>query len=136
MGTSDLPAEGASVAGTGAGSAVAAPSEFRTTRPASLTLNSQETNRADFMANQMGFAEIFDELFFSCHVGYQKPHHGFYEFIQSALHMSGEQILFWDDMEKNVFAARELGWNAEVYKGFADFKARMAKLLNPEKTGN
>jgi putative hydrolase of the HAD superfamily len=91
---------------------------------------SQETNRADYMAGQMGFNEIFDELFFSCHIGYHKPERGFYEYIQSALRLSGSQILFWDDSEKNVAAAREIGWYAETYKGFADFEARMARLLN------
>ena len=96
---------------------------------------SQETNRANFIANQMGFNEIFDELFFSCHIGYQKPQHEFYEFIQSALHISGPQILFWDDTEKNVVAAHEMGWNAETYKGFADFEARMAELLDSKRSG-
>jgi len=90
---------------------------------------SQEANRARFITVEMAFDEIFDAHFFSCYIGWQKPQSQFYRSIQSKLGLDGERILFWDDSERNVAAARDVGWNAEVYRGFDDFRSRLSVLL-------
>lgn len=36
--------------------------------------------------------------------------------------------MFWDDLEINVIAARENGWNAEIYTSFDDFEKNMEKF--------
>lgn len=41
-----------------------------------------------------------------------------------------EEMLFWDDKEENILAAREFGWNAEVYKDFADFQNKITHYLS------
>lgn len=86
---------------------------------------SQERYRAKYMTTVMGFSEIFDELFFSCVLGCQKPDHAYYEMIARSLNLKGESILFWDDSTSNVESARECGWNAEVYIDFEGFKERL-----------
>jgi putative hydrolase of the HAD superfamily len=87
---------------------------------------SQERHRAEYMTNVMGFSEIFDRLFFSCHLGCAKPDGAYYRKIEQELGIEGEQILFWDDTALNVESARACGWNAEVYTAFEDFEQRLA----------
>ena len=91
--------------------------------------SSQECYRAEYMATVMGFARIFDRLFFSHRLGCQKPDPAFYQGVEKALGLAGPDILFWDDASRNVAAARRSGWNAEVYIGFEDFKPRLAAYL-------
>ena len=91
-------------------------------------VTSQERNRAEYMKAQMGFQDAFDYLFFSCEIGLQKPDQAYYQYIEKALHMEKEAILFWDDLEINVTAARENGWNAEIYTEFDEFEKTMNKL--------
>lgn len=59
----------------------------------------------------------YDYVFLSFEYGMKKPDLKFYEEIQKELPFKKEDILFIDDKEKNVIAAREFGWNSEVLKG-------------------
>lgn len=79
---------------------------------------SQERYRAEYMRTAMRFTERFDRLFFSCELGCQKPDHAYYRRITRALGLPAGEILFWDDNAANVAAARECGWQAEVYDGY------------------
>ena len=91
-------------------------------------VTSQERNRAEYMKTKMGFQDVFDNLFFSCEIGWQKPDRFYYQHIEKVLDIEKESILFWDDLEVNVIAARENGWNAEIYTEFDVFEESMKKL--------
>lgn len=93
-----------------------------------LTTN-QERNRAAYMRTHMGFAEIFDHLFISCEIGAQKPQPAYYQHIQSTLGLKSEDILFFDDGLKNVKAAYQYGWHAEVYTTFESFERSLEKYF-------
>lgn len=82
---------------------------------------SQERRRAAFMRREMGFAALFDRLFFSCELGCMKPDPQFYAQVEQRLGLSGAAILFWDDAAENVQAARQRGWQAEIYTNFEAF---------------
>ena len=84
---------------------------------------SQERYRAEYMRTAMRFAGRFDRLFFSCELGCQKPDHAYYQHITRALGLPAGEILFWDDNAANVAAARECGWQAEVYDTYERFAA-------------
>ncbi len=88
---------------------------------------SQERNRAEYMKTKMGFQDAFDCLFFSCEVGFQKPEYSYYQHIEKTLNLEKESILFLDDAEKNVTAAGEFGWNAEIYTEFSEFEKILKK---------
>lgn len=89
----------------------------------------QEENRAQYMRWEMGFSEIFDQLFFSHRLECQKPDHRFYRLIEGELGLAGPELLFWDDAVVHVEAARERGWNAELYAGFEGFQRKLAEYL-------
>jgi putative hydrolase of the HAD superfamily len=93
---------------------------------------SQERNRAMYMKTKMGFQDAFDHLFFSCEVGSQKPDLAYYQHVEKVLDIEKRTILFWDDFEKNVIGAREVGWNAELYTEFGEFEKTMKKYLIAE----
>ena len=93
-----------------------------------LTTN-QEANRAAYMRTAMGFVDIFDHLFISCEIGAQKPDPAYYRHIENTLGLKKEDILFFDDALKNVKAAYEIGWHAEVYTTFESFKRSLEKYF-------
>ena len=90
----------------------------------------QERYRAAYMRDTMGFGDLFDRLFFSCEIGCMKPDPAYYLAVEQALGLEGESILFWDDDARNVDAARERGWQAEVYVVFQEFVRDLTGYLN------
>ena len=85
----------------------------------------QEKNRIEYMLKNMGFADAFDGVFASSHIGHKKPTLQFYEMVVASLKLKKDQILFWDDSEKNVDGAKHFGIHAHVYTTFDDFVATM-----------
>jgi putative hydrolase of the HAD superfamily len=90
----------------------------------------QEANRAAYMRTYMGFEQVFDRLFFSYELGCQKPDPAYFHAIQNALQIEPQELLFWDDYQKNVDAARQCGWNAELYTTFEAFEERMRAWIS------
>jgi putative hydrolase of the HAD superfamily len=90
----------------------------------------QERRRAGYLAREMGFATLFDGLFFSCDLGARKPQPAFYAAVTSRLaHRPGE-LLFFDDMPAFVDAAREAGWTAELFTSVDQLRADVTRHTN------
>ena len=89
----------------------------------------QEHYRAEYMKTEMGFQDFFDHLFFSCEVGWQKPDPAYFQYLEKMLNLDKKSILFWDDSPKNIAAARECGWQAEIYTEFDEFEAAIEKYV-------
>jgi FMN phosphatase YigB (HAD superfamily) len=47
--------------------------------------------------------------------------------VEKTLGLEKESILFLDDAERNVIAAREFGWYAETYTEFAELEKMIKK---------
>ena len=47
-------------------------------------------------------------------IGHRKPDAGAYEHVERETGFHGPEIVFFDDIEENIEAARKLGWIAEV----------------------
>jgi putative hydrolase of the HAD superfamily len=91
----------------------------------------QERHRAAYMLNEMGFAKSFDGLFASAHLGHKKPDLTFYAKVMESLPgIAKEEVVFWDDTEQSVVAAREFGWKAETYTGFEEFEEKMKACIS------
>ena len=58
--------------------------------------------------------------FASHHIGVMKPHEGIYEHVERTTSLPPESMLFFDDLEANVAAARKRGWNAEQIRMDSD----------------
>jgi putative hydrolase of the HAD superfamily len=86
----------------------------------------QEKYRMEYILNEMGFRDIFDDAFASAHLGHRKPaKECFQSILQSLVIFEPQDILFWDYLLENVEAAREVGLHAEQYQNFEHFKQVM-----------
>jgi len=80
---------------------------------------------SDKIRNNLGIEEFLNGSVISSDVGIRKPDKGIYETLIQSSGFKTEEILFIDDREKNVVAARELGIETVMFKpeiGFADAK--------------
>ncbi len=89
----------------------------------------QERYRAAYLRNEMAFAHLFDGVFASAELGVAKPEALFFAKATEAIGVPPNEILFWDDYSKNVEAAREYGWHAELYTTFDAFAITIQPLL-------
>ena len=91
--------------------------------------SNQQAHRAAIMANDLGYARLFDRLFFSCELGVAKPDTGFFHSMLEALDIPGSQAVFIDDNEANVTAAEAAGIPGAVYDVRRDGGTGFAALL-------
>jgi len=82
----------------------------------------QEHRRADYLWHTMGLEHHFDAIHYSADIGHQKPSADFYVAVENRTGFEGPALLFFDDQEKNIVAARDRGWNAHVWKGPETFE--------------
>lgn len=88
----------------------------------------QQAQRADFMTTGLSYAEHFDELLYSCELGCAKPSEAYFTGALERLTVAPGQVLFIDDHEANVLAARACGLKAEVYH-LSEGMDRMGEIL-------
>ena len=89
--------------------------------------STQERRRARYLTADMGFGGLFDGLFFSCDLGVAKPHQDFYRLVARELGHACDELLFFDDLEANVEAARTAGWVAERFTTVERLRADVAR---------
>ena len=70
-----------------------------------------------------------DQHFTSFDMGARKPEPAIYEQVEQVMGLPGQRILFFDDLEKNVAAARGRGWRAERIDPRGDPAAQMRRCL-------
>lgn len=99
--------------------------ELRSKNIRCYVATNQEKNRIAYMLKNMGFADSFDGIYASSHIGHKKPTVRFYEMVVENLKLKKEQIVFWDDSEKNVAAAKHFGIHAHVYTTLENLLAVM-----------
>lgn len=69
----------------------------------------QHPRRARHMKQVLGYDGLFDEGFYSCDLGVSKPDPGFFDAVCARLGTGAGEVLFVDDSEANVAAARQAG---------------------------
>tara|TARA_R110000868_G_scaffold113557_1_gene304658 strand:+ start:356 stop:871 length:516 start_codon:yes stop_codon:yes gene_type:complete len=79
----------------------------------------QEHYRAAYLWDDLGFKDLFLNIFYSARLGYTKSEPGFFERINEELGMAsaiarGDKPLFFDDSEAVVVLACASGWDAHV----------------------
>jgi len=66
------------------------------------------------------------DVIVSAHEGVIKPDRRIYEITAMRLPFAPEEVVFFDDREDNVTAAREFGFDAEVFRGEGPLKTALA----------
>lgn len=74
--------------------------------------------------------QYLDGAFYSHQLHLIKPDPEIYNLVQSQVAAPADQILFLDDLERNVLAAREAGWNAVVHPPGTDLESALANYIS------
>lgn len=75
----------------------------------------QESVRASYLMNTMGFGRYFQDIFNSARLGILKPDPRFFVRVEELLNRPDEKPTFFDDRENVVEAARAAGWDAHQF---------------------
>ncbi|MFG1999489.1 HAD family hydrolase [Spirillospora sp. NPDC048911] len=79
-----------------------------------------------FEARHDAWLSRFDVLTYSCDIGVAKPDPRAYEICAERMGVAPADVIFFDDSERNVVAAREAGMTAEVFTGPAQIRGLVA----------
>jgi len=85
----------------------------------------------DFLAWAMENVPVFSEVdaaVFSCKHNVIKPEPEIYEILRDRIGCEFGEIVFFDDLADNVFAARELGIQGFLWEGAENARKRIASL--------
>ena len=89
-------------------------------------VSEQEKYRTDYMKKNMWFEKIFNHIFSPYYVCYTKLEKEFYIYIVEKMkkiyNINIDEIIFFDDSEKNINIAKKLWINSYIYKWFDDFE--------------
>lgn len=88
----------------------------------------QDPYRAGYMRRALGYEAHFDTCFYSCDLGIAKPDPAFFAVVAERIGADPAEILFIDDGEPNVLAARSAGLVAIHWRLDAGQGALLAEL--------
>jgi len=106
---------------------------FAGQRPARLTaILSNSGPGARERERHHGFEDVTDDIVYSHEVGLAKPDPAAYELTVRRLGVEPHEVLFLDDVEANVDAARRTGWHAVLHRDTATSIAAMERIIARE----
>jgi putative hydrolase of the HAD superfamily len=76
-----------------------------------------------------GFEDVTDDIVYSHEVGLAKPDPAAYDLLTRRLGVEAGEVLFLDDVEANVVAARALGWHAVLHRDTSSSIAEMERII-------
>jgi putative hydrolase of the HAD superfamily len=86
----------------------------------------QQPYRGRYMSETLGYAQLFDREFYSHALGLAKPDLAYFQAVAEQLALPPGEILFIDDHESNVLAARDAGLLGAVFPGAAELTSAAA----------
>ena len=89
-------------------------------RTACLSNTNERHYRTLFRTPEFAPLTKLDHLFASYEIRVMKPDERAYRHVERATGAAGGQVLFFDDKQENVKAARAIGWRAETIDPAAD----------------
>jgi glucose-1-phosphatase len=75
-----------------------------------------------FVREHFGFLDCFQGWILSCDIGFEKPDPRIFQLAMDRAETAASEILFVDDLEENVEAARSLGIDAIQFSNFTQLK--------------
>lgn len=78
--------------------------------------------------DEHGMGDLLDDYFLSHEIGMLKPDIAAFEYVVNELDLPANRIAFFDDLDINVEAAKQLGIDAYVTKGLPELRERLEKL--------
>ena len=89
----------------------------------------QEKYRAKYMWENLGFQNYFKDIFASCYIGFEKPNQHYFEAVQEKIGLNSDEIVFIDDSQLNVEAAKNLGWHSFLHNCYEETEKNLLRRL-------
>ncbi len=93
----------------------------------------------DHLENDHGIIDFekrfFDHAFYSYHIGMRKPDNNIYLHVLKELQCTPQEILFIDDLPKNIETARNHNWNGVVHNPEKDIENELSAYIEQSKFG-
>jgi putative hydrolase of the HAD superfamily len=86
----------------------------------------QDKYRLQYLLDVVGLKDYFDGIFCTCNIGYDKSQPEFFEYALRELDAKPSEVLYFDDLQKNVDTANALGIDAHFYNGIEVLKTNIA----------
>ena len=113
---------------------VAAVQELRAQGIRCALATNQHPERAAYMRDNLGYAEVFDDLFYSCDLGVAKPDPAYFTEAVRRLGTEPGRTLLLDDNADNIAGAKAAGVVAELFAsggGRAELDRILEGYLDP-----
>ena len=92
-----------------------------------IILSNNFIERATYYKENFSFLDIFDKIYYSWQTGFVKPDPEAFKLVLKENDLKAEECLYFDDSEKNIKVATELGMKAYQYRGSEDLKKVLKK---------
>lgn len=89
----------------------------------------QQAHRGSYMSETLRYRDIFDLQFYSYQLGVAKPASEYFRIIVKRLNLDPSDVLFVDDHEPNVTAARSVGINGSLFRAGPETSARALREI-------
>lgn len=86
--------------------------DFRTAGIFCGVASNQQALRAQKMSLDLGYRELFDAEFYSCHLGVRKPDLAYFRIVLRQIGFQASRTVFIDDRMENIDAAQKIGLRA------------------------
>mgnify|MGYP000017261252 CR=1 FL=1 len=87
-----------------------------------IIATNNETRRASYIEDKVGFLCLVSHVFSSGRIGHAKPDKAFFEHVSKTLGLPPSDILLIDDNASNIRAAQSLGWQGFHFNGQTRFE--------------
>ena len=93
-----------------------------------MVLSNTNALHREHMLEQLPVLRLFERLFLSFEIGALKPDPAVYDYVLSRVDVPARELLFIDDLEPNISAARHTGMAGVVFRGAKSLKDELARL--------
>jgi glucose-1-phosphatase len=93
-----------------------------------LASNTNDAHYTSYREEFRNLLQYFDFLCVSHEARARKPHSSFFAYCQRFAHSEPSECLFIDDLELNVHAAQQFGWNGIVYRNPVDLIHQLREM--------
>jgi putative hydrolase of the HAD superfamily len=97
-------------------------------RPLPVSMLSNQFPLHFELCRKKGWHNFFSKVFVSFELGFLKPDLRVYSFVAEKLGVKPSEIIFVDDKEENVDAAKKAGMNGIVFKNAVQLKSALSKF--------
>jgi putative hydrolase of the HAD superfamily len=93
-----------------------------------------EKYRVEYFSDVLGFKDIFDGIFSSDKIGFQKSQQEFWQVVYEQTGKPDKKtVLCWDNDEEKLKAIKNFGFLTEVYTNFNEYKNKLNNIINKKR---